>query len=50
MLLLFHYIIIPILAFALGYWVASHPTDARNIWQRVRDAVGRLVNKAKGEP
>lgn len=32
-------------SFGLGYWIAGHPTDARNLWQRARDAIGRLVHR-----
>lgn len=32
--------------FALGYWVASHPTDARDLSQRVRDAIGRMIHRS----
>lgn len=31
-------------SFGLGYWVAGHPADARNLLQRVRDALGRLIH------
>lgn len=37
-------------AVAFGYWVASHPSDARDIAQRLRDAMGRLINRMKGKP
>jgi hypothetical protein len=32
-------------SFALGYWIALHPTDTRTFLQRVRDAVGRLIHR-----
>lgn len=32
-------------SFGLGYWIAGHPDDARNLWQRMKDAAGALWDK-----
>jgi hypothetical protein len=32
-------------SFGLGYWIASHPTDARAFGQRIKDAIGRALAK-----
>lgn len=40
---LVQWLVVPALSFALGYWVSSHPTDARNIAQKARDAFGRVI-------